>query len=86
MPPDRLGETQRSLGEYKMLERQIVDVDRIHGRAPAERAIRDAARLYRDRIATSRPGSTRPRPNQRKSHSFCRPPCPPPTGPRRARS
>jgi len=39
----------------KVLEKKTVDVDRIDGRTDADRVIRDAVRLYRDRIAPPRP-------------------------------
>jgi inorganic pyrophosphatase len=42
---------QRFFLDYKVLENKAVDVDRIRGPAVAEQVIRDAIRLYRDRIA-----------------------------------
>jgi inorganic pyrophosphatase len=57
LPPHRLLEIQRFFLDYKVLEHKVVDVDRIRGRAEAEQVIRDAVRLYRDRIAPTRPGS-----------------------------
>jgi len=51
LPPHRLKEMQRFFLDYKVLENKAVDVDRIRGRAAAEQVIRDAVRLYRDRIA-----------------------------------
>jgi inorganic pyrophosphatase len=53
---------QRFFLDYKVLENKAVDVDRIRGRAAAEQVIRDAIRLYRDRIApaAARPGPESP--------------------------
>jgi len=53
LPPHRLREMQRFFLDYKVLENKAVDVDRIQGWAAAEQVIRDAVRLYRDRIAPS---------------------------------
>jgi len=62
LPPHRLKEMQRFFLDYKVLENKAVDVDRIRGRAAAEQVIRDAVRLYRDRIAptVARPGVESP--------------------------
>jgi len=62
LPPHRLKEMQRFFLDYKVLENKAVDVDRIRGRAAAEQVIRDAIRLYRDRIrpAAARPGPESP--------------------------
>jgi inorganic pyrophosphatase len=51
LPPHRLKEIQRFFLDYKVLENKAVDVEQIRGRAWAERVIRDAVRLYNDRIA-----------------------------------
>jgi inorganic pyrophosphatase len=62
LPPHRLKEMQRFFLDYKVLENKAVDVDRIRGRAAAEQVIRDAIRLYQDRIApaAARPGPESP--------------------------
>jgi len=54
LPPHRLKEIQRFFLDYKVLENKAVDVDRIRGRSAAERVIRDAVQLYRDRITPPR--------------------------------
>jgi inorganic pyrophosphatase len=51
LPPHRLKEIQRFFLDYKVLENKTVDVEQIRGRATAERVIRDAVRLYKERIA-----------------------------------
>jgi inorganic pyrophosphatase len=51
LPPHRLKEIQRFFLDYKVLENKVVDVEQIRGRAWAEQVIRDAVRLYKDRIA-----------------------------------
>ncbi len=56
LPPHRLKEIQRFFLDYKVLEQKTVDVERIRGRADAEQVIRDAVRLYQERIAPSLPG------------------------------
>jgi hypothetical protein len=45
-----------------VLENKAVDVERIRGRAEAENVIRDAVRLYRERILPSlqKPGASSP--------------------------
>ena len=58
LPPHRLKEIQRFFLDYKVLENKTVDVEQIRGRAAAEQVIRDAVRLYNDRIA---PGVRRAR-------------------------
>lgn len=50
LPPHRLKEIQRFFQDYKVLEGKTVDVEDIRGRDAAERAIRDAVRLYKERI------------------------------------
>lgn len=56
LPPHRLLEMQRFFLDYKALERKAVDIDNIRGRVDAENVVRDAVRLYRQRIL---PGLTR---------------------------
>ena len=51
LPPHRLKEIQRFFLDYKVLENKVVDVEQIRGRDWAEEVIRDAVRLYKDRIA-----------------------------------
>jgi inorganic pyrophosphatase len=51
LPPHRLKELERFFLDYKALERKTVAVDRMRGRAEAERVVREAAALYRARIA-----------------------------------
>ena len=51
LPPHRLREIQRFFLDYKVLENKVVDVEQIRGRDWAEQVIRDAVRLYKDRIA-----------------------------------
>ena len=53
LAPHRLMEMQRFFLDYKVLERKTVDVDQIRGREEAEQVVRDASRLYRDRILPS---------------------------------
>jgi inorganic pyrophosphatase len=53
----RLQELQRFFLDYKVLESKRVTVEDLRGRADAERAVRDAARRYREQV---RPGMTRP--------------------------
>ena len=50
----RLRELERFFLDYKTLEQKPVTVGDMHGRADAERAIRDAAALYRDKIKPTR--------------------------------
>ncbi|HEV8437370.1 MAG TPA: inorganic diphosphatase [Methylomirabilota bacterium] len=50
LPAHRLKEIRRFFLDYKALENKTVDVDAIQGRSEAERVIREAARLYRQRI------------------------------------
>jgi inorganic pyrophosphatase len=50
LPPHRLAEMRRFFIDYKALEDKAVDVGEMRGRADALAAIRDAARLYRERI------------------------------------
>jgi inorganic pyrophosphatase len=50
LPPHRLRELQRFFLDYKVLENKAVNVDQLRGRLEAEQVVRDAARLYRERI------------------------------------
>jgi inorganic pyrophosphatase len=50
LPPHRLAEMRRFFLDYKVLEDKAVDVEHIRGRVDAEQVIREAARLYRERI------------------------------------
>ena len=59
LPPHRLKEIQRFFLDYKVLEGKSVDVEDIRGRSSAEQVIRDAVRLYKERIE-SRPGPSEP--------------------------
>jgi len=51
LPPHRLKELERFFMDYKVLERKAVSVEGMRGRAEAERVVREAAALYRQRIA-----------------------------------
>jgi inorganic pyrophosphatase len=50
LPPHRLRELERFFLDYKVLEDKVVNVDELRGRQDAERVIRAAVRLYRERI------------------------------------
>jgi inorganic pyrophosphatase len=50
LPPHRLRELERFFLDYKVLEHKTVDVERLRGRSDAEQVVRDAARMYRERI------------------------------------
>ncbi|HXH82827.1 MAG TPA: inorganic diphosphatase [Candidatus Tectomicrobia bacterium] len=50
LPPHRLRELQRFFLDYKVLEGKAVNVEDLRGRSHAEQVVREAARLYRDRI------------------------------------
>ncbi|HET8579141.1 MAG TPA: inorganic diphosphatase [Methylomirabilota bacterium] len=50
LPPHRLAEMRRFFIDYKALEEKAVEVGEIRGRGDAEAAIREAVRLYRERI------------------------------------
>lgn len=52
LPPHRLKELERFFLDYKVLESKVVDVEDMRGRSDAERAIRDAARLYCEKVRT----------------------------------
>ena len=50
LPPHRLRELQRFFLDYKVLENKAVNVEHLRGRLEAEQVVRDAARLYQERI------------------------------------
>jgi inorganic pyrophosphatase len=50
LPPHRLRELERFFLDYKILENKTVDVQHLRGPVDAERVIRDAIRLYRERV------------------------------------
>ena len=50
LPPHRLRELERFFLDYKILENKTVDVQNLRGPVDAERVIRDAMRLYRERV------------------------------------
>jgi len=54
LPPHRLQELERFFLDYKVLEHKTVAVERMRGRVDAEQVVRDAATLYRTRIASQR--------------------------------
>ena len=49
--PHRLQELEQFFLDYKVLEQKPVSVGGMQGRAEAERVIRDAVKLYREKIA-----------------------------------
>lgn len=55
LPPHRLREMQRFFLDYKALEEKVVEVGPIRGRVDAESVVREAARLYRERILPTLP-------------------------------
>ena len=57
LSPHRVLELQRFFLDYKVLENKTVDLGDLRGRAAAEDVVRDAIRLYRERIAPSRSGA-----------------------------
>lgn len=59
LPPHRLRELERFFLDYKVLENKTVNVEALHGRDDAERVVRDAVRLYQERIAPERRRPTR---------------------------
>lgn len=61
LPAHRLKELQRFFLDYKVLEHKTVNVEDIRGRQDAERVIREAVRLYRERRDALRPASARSR-------------------------
>ena len=54
LSPHRLQELERFFLDYKVLEHKTVSVGGMQGRADAERVIRDAVRLYREKIEPMR--------------------------------
>ena len=54
LPPHRLKELERFFLDYKVLEHKAVSVGDMHGRVEAERLIREAAQLYREKIKPTR--------------------------------
>ncbi len=58
LPPHRLRELERFFLDYKVLENKTVNVEALRGRLDAEQVVRDAVRLYRERILPARDRST----------------------------
>jgi inorganic pyrophosphatase len=54
LPPHRLRELERFFLDYKVLENKTVNVEALRGRDDAARVVRDAVRLYHERIAPQR--------------------------------
>ena len=54
LPPHRLKELERFFLDYKVLEHKTVRVEEMRGRPEAERTVRAAAALYRERILPKR--------------------------------
>jgi len=54
LPPHRLVEVERFFLDYKVLEHKAVSVGDMRGPADAERTIREAADLYRQKIKPAR--------------------------------
>jgi inorganic pyrophosphatase len=54
LPPHRLRELERFFLDYKVLENKSVSVEQFRGRLDAEHVIRDAVRLYQERIRPTR--------------------------------
>jgi inorganic pyrophosphatase len=50
LPPHRLKELERFFLDYKVLEKKVVTVEGLRGHADAERVIRAAVSLYRERF------------------------------------
>ncbi len=50
LPPHRLKEVKRFFQDYKVLEKKVVNVDKIRGHRDASQAIRRAVRLYQKAI------------------------------------
>jgi inorganic pyrophosphatase len=59
LSPHRVLELQRFFLDYKVLEHKTVDLAGLRGRAEAEAVIREAARLYREKILPTLPRPTR---------------------------
>jgi len=60
LPPHRLRELERFFLDYKVLEHKTVDVQHLRGRVEAGHVVRDAVRLYRERVL---PARARPTPH-----------------------
>jgi inorganic pyrophosphatase len=58
LPPHRLRELERFFLDYKLLENKTVNVEALRGRDDAARVVRDAVRLYQERIAPQRRRAT----------------------------
>lgn len=48
--PHRVKELERFFLDHKVLENKMVDVEELRGRPHAEDTVREAARLYREKI------------------------------------
>jgi inorganic pyrophosphatase len=59
LPPHRLRELERFFLDYKILENKTVDVQHLRGPVDAERVIREAIRLYRERVRPRRGSPSR---------------------------
>ena len=55
LPPHRLRELERFFLDYKVLENKVVNIEAMRGRSEGERVIRDAIRLYDERIRPTLP-------------------------------
>lgn len=55
LPPHRVIEMQRFFLDYKVLEKKSVDIDNIRGRIDAENVIRNAVRMYQEKILPTLP-------------------------------
>jgi inorganic pyrophosphatase len=51
LPPHRLKELERFFLDYKVLENKTVNIENMQGPLHAQSVIRDAVRLYREKIA-----------------------------------
>ena len=56
LPPHRVKELQRFFLDYKVLEDKVVNVEHLRGQADALEVIREAVRLYTERIVPTRRG------------------------------
>jgi inorganic pyrophosphatase len=59
LPPHRMRELERFFLDYKVLEQKTVNVEQLRGPGDAGQVVRDAVRLYRERILPGREGSRR---------------------------
>jgi inorganic pyrophosphatase len=55
LPPHRLRELERFFLDYKVLENKVVNIEAMRGRTDGERVIREAVRLYDERIRPTLP-------------------------------